>query len=301
MALGRGMASLIQDTPKELLAKPLVDSPSKEGAPPELPSFSKYLPIEDIHPNPGQPRKSFNEEELKELSQSIRESGILVPLIATRSEEGYQLIAGERRLRAAEMAGLKEVPVIVKAVTDREKMVISIVENIQRSDLNCVEEALAYSTLMDEFHLTQEEVAKSVGKERSSVANFLRVLNLPRPVIDLIRGGELSFGHAKVLVAVKDRELAISMAQEVVTKKLNVRELEVLVKNTDRPKGGGRPGRIRSNNFFVEKLNGCRDKLEQKTGFHVALKPGRDKSGQVILKFSDEQEFNNIYEFFMER
>ena len=304
MALGKGMASLIQHRPTELLNPSPVANETGEGGglgPPPTPPLS--IPIEDIHPNPNQPRKTFKKDELEELSLSIKESGILVPLIVSRDEEGYQLIAGERRLRAAERAGLREVPVLVKTVTEREKMVISIVENIQRSGLNCVEEALAYSTLMDEFHLTQEEVAKSVGKERSSVANFLRILNLPRPVIDLIREGELSFGHAKVLASVKDRDLAISMAQEVVAKKFNVRELEALVKSVDRRggEGSGRAKRHGPDPSFMEQLDQCRRKLEQKTGFHIALRPGRGQSGQMTLKFSSEREFNDIYEFFMER
>jgi ParB family chromosome partitioning protein len=156
--------------------------------------------VSAIKTNPNQPRKIFKEKDLEELAESIKENGIIQPLVVAELENGqFELIAGERRLRAAKKAGLEQVPVVVKRATDREKMIMSIIENVQRADLNCVEEALAYYQLMNEYKLTQEDVAKKLGKERSTVANFLRILNLPRPVIDLLQKEMLSFGHAKIL------------------------------------------------------------------------------------------------------
>ena len=306
--LGKGMASLLQDTPNELLAKSLVveqqgkeaktpatteSVPPSPGSPPPL-----SVAVDRIRPNPGQPRKVFRPEEIEELAHSIRESGVLVPLIVTESaEEGqFDLIAGERRLRAARSAGLVEVPVVVKRATDREKMVISIVENIQRSDLNCIEEALAYSSLMDEFHLTQEEVAKSVGKERSTVANHLRILRLPRPVIEMIQRSDLSFGHAKILVAIGDHDLTVSVARQAVEGGLSVRELERLVGGFGKGKKAKKP---RQKSLFEEKVGYYRDKLEQKTGFHCDVAVGKGDSGHVSFKFSNEAEFNDIFEFIL--
>ena len=300
MALGKGMASLIQESSGDFLTQPsslikeTVQEEKKESSSPTV-----LLPIDDIHPNPNQPRKAFNEKELKELSQSIKESGILVPLIVNKTDEGHQLIAGERRFRAAQQIGLKQVPVIIKEVTEKERMIISIVENIQRSDLNCVEEALAYSSLIDEFHLTQEEIAKALGKERSTIANFLRILKLPQRVIEFIQKDQISFGHAKVLASVKEEALAINIAKEVIEKSLSVRELEDLVKRVHH--GHKREEKDTMDSPFKEQMSHYRDKIEQKTGFHCHLKFTKKGSGQIILKFLDQENFNEIYEFLIER
>jgi ParB family chromosome partitioning protein len=209
----------------------------------------------------------------------------------------YELIAGERRLRAAKKAGLNQVPVVVKRATEREKMIMSIIENVQRSDLNCVEEALAYYQLMNEYKLTQEDVAKKLGKERSTVANFLRILNLPRPVIDLLQKEMLSFGHAKILAAVKEREDAIRLANEAVVNGWSVRDLE----NGIKAKKPSKEKATRKNPFFDEKLDQFRKTLEQKTGYHFAINSGKNGSGNVVLKFSNEAEFNDIYEFLLSK
>ena len=174
---------------------------------------------------------------------------------------------------------------------------MSIIENVQRSDLNCVEEALAYYQLMNEYKLTQEDVAKKLGKERSTVANYLRVLNLPRPVIDLLQKELLTFGHAKILAAVKEREDATRLANEAVTKLWSVRELEQAIKAKKPLKESA--GRV--NPFFEEKLDQFRKTLEQKTGYHFALTSGKSGSGQISLKFSNEAEFNDIYEFLLSK
>lgn len=307
VALGKGIASLIggsnTDYTDAIKAKMALDEESAESV--EVVETKKaafeeanpyMIDVASIITNPNQPRKIFKEKELEELSESIKENGIVQPLIVVKSDEGFELVAGERRLRAAKRAGLEKVPVVIKRATDKDKMVMSIIENVQRSDLNCVEEALAYYQLMDDFKLTQEEVAKKLGKERSTVANFLRVLKLPRDVIELLQKEELSFGHAKVLAAVKEREKCIRVANEAALKNLSVRETEQLLKARVVAKK-----EVEASNYFEEKLDQYKQKLEQKTGFHFGIKSNKKGGGQVMLNFSNEAEFNDIYEFLLNR
>lgn len=310
LALGKGIASLLHDATPNTVVNQTYNShygnPQEHApaAPVEREVEIRYentpllVDVGAIKTNPNQPRKIFKEKDLDELAESIRENGIIQPLIVAELENGeYELVAGERRLRASKKIGLEQVPVVVKRATDREKMIMSIIENVQRSDLNCVEEALAYYQLMNEYKLTQEDVAKKLGKERSTVANFLRVLNLPRPVIDLLQKEMLSFGHAKILAAVKEREEATRLANEAVAKSWSVRELEQAMKAKKplKEKTG------RTNPFFEEKLDQFRKTLEQKTGYHFALASGKNGSGSIALKFSNEAEFNDIYEFLLSK
>ncbi|MEA9354800.1 ParB/RepB/Spo0J family partition protein [Bacteriovorax sp. PP10] len=310
LALGKGIASLLHDATPNTVVNQTYNShygnPQEHApaAPVEKEIEIRYentpllVNVGSIKTNPNQPRKIFKEKDLDELAESIRENGIIQPLIVAELENGeYELVAGERRLRASKKIGLEQVPVVVKRATDREKMIMSIIENVQRSDLNCVEEALAYYQLMNEYKLTQEDVAKKLGKERSTVANFLRVLNLPRPVIDLLQKEMLSFGHAKILAAVKEREDATRLANEAVAKSWSVRELEQAIKAKKplKEKAG------RTNPFFEEKLDQFRKTLEQKTGYHFALSSGKNGSGQISLKYSNEAEFNDIYEFLLSK
>jgi ParB family chromosome partitioning protein len=306
IALGKGIASLLHDaTPAHVVNQSYNANFGEEAsAPVEKEIEIRYentpllVDVNVIKTNPNQPRKIFKEKDLEELAESIKENGIIQPLTVAELDNGeYELIAGERRLRAAKKIGMEQVPVIVKRATDREKMIMSIIENVQRSDLNCVEEALAYYQLMNEYKLTQEDVAKKLGKERSTVANFLRVLNLPRPVIDLLQKEVLSFGHAKILAAVKDREEAIRLANLAVASSWSVRELEEAIK----AKKPLKEKSDRVNPFFNEKLDQFRKTLEQKTGYHFAVSSGKNGSGQISLKFSNEAEFNDIYEFLLSK
>lgn len=309
LALGKGIASLLQETsPQSAMnqsysnqyAAPTanLEAQSEKEVEIRYENTPLLVDVSSIKTNPNQPRKIFKEKDLEELSESIKENGIIQPLIVAELDNGqYELVAGERRLRAAKKAGLEQVPVVVKRATDREKMIMSIIENVQRSDLNCVEEALAYYQLMTEYKLTQEDVAKKLGKERSSVANFLRILNLPRPVIDLLQKEMLSFGHAKILAAVKEREDAIRLANSAVANNWSVRELEQATKSKKPVKEKS----ANKNPFFDEKLDQFRKSLEQKTGFHYAINSGKNGSGQIVLKFSNEAEFNDIYEFLLSK
>jgi ParB family chromosome partitioning protein len=292
--LGKGLGALLgntnlQENTKSALGKKINNPLFKE----ETATSPMILDMEKIKINHEQPRKVFNDKKIIELSNSIKENGIIQPLIVAQEEEGkFLLIAGERRLRAARLAGLDKVPVVIKKVTKKDTLVMAIIENVQRDDLNCVEEALAYFQLMNEFNLTQEEVAKKIGKERSTIANFLRILKLPREVLAMLQKEEISLGHAKILVALKDDEKIKRLAREVAEGELSVRDLEALIKKKDK---AIKP----SNNskYFDEELDAVKNKLEKTTGFHFALKSKKNGSGVVSIKFSNEAEFNDIFDY----
>ena len=192
------------------------------------------LKISQVEPNRKQPRKSFDDDALAELAESIRQHGVLQPiLVRPQIFGGYQIVAGERRYRASRMAGLTEIPAIVRELTDSETMQIALIENLQRSDLTTLEEAMGYQTLMDEYDFSQEDVARIVGKSRSAVANTLRLLSLPDEVKDLLEQGKLSAGHARALLIVEDDKIAVDTARKIVSDGLSVRETEKLVKKTE--------------------------------------------------------------------
>ncbi len=292
MVLGKGIASLIKETPAPVVTEALKSIEPKV----ENNDSVNLVDINQIFANPKQPRKIFKEKELEELAQSIKENGIIQPLIISKAEKGFTLIAGERRLRAAKLAGLEKVPVVVKRGTEKEQAIMAIIENVQRSDLNCIEEALAYYSLMDEYQLTQEELSKKLGKERSSIANFLRLLQLPREVVEMLQKEQISFGHGKVLAGLKDRDLQIKFAHQVLKESYSVRELENIIKKEDKipraPKKGANP-------FFDTKLDELKTNLERKTGFHFQIKSKGNGAGVIGIKFSNEAEFNDIYDLFL--
>lgn len=217
--LGRGLGALI---PQKASVEPPPPPPQQMGL--------LLVPIEQIAPNPLQPRKTFNESSIEELARSVREHGIVQPLVVTRTaSDKYKLIAGERRYRAAQKAGLSVVPVVVKEMmTEGDALQVALIENIQREDLNPIEEAQAYHQLHEDFGLTQEEIAKRVGKERSTVANFLRLIKLPDSVKKLLASGQLSMGHARALLAIDSAKKQGLLAERVVRKNLNVRQTEML-------------------------------------------------------------------------
>lgn len=222
--LGRGLESLFEETIRDVGQSP------------------NTLPLRDIEPDKNQPRKDFDDDALNELAASIAEHGLLQP-IAVRAtlKGGYKIIAGERRWRAARLAGLSEVPVIIKDVTDAQAMELALIENLQREDLDPVEEALGYKQLMDSCDLTQEQAAKKLGKSRSAVANSLRILNLPQAVIGWVKQGKLSLGHAKVLLGLADEEKQFAAATVVVEQDLNVRQTEALCKKLAKPEKPQKP------------------------------------------------------------
>ena len=216
-ALGRGLGALIPTRPTE-------QAPAASG-----PGMAQVA-IDQISPNPYQPRKTFNDASIEELARSVKEHGIIQPLVVTKiGDNKYRLIAGERRFRAAQKAGLNSVPVVIKeTLTDGDILQVALIENIQREDLNPIEEAYAYHQLHEEFQLTQEEISKRVGKERSTVANFLRLLKLPDSVKKLLAAGQLSMGHARAILAVDSAKKQEQLAERVVKRNLNVRQTEML-------------------------------------------------------------------------
>lgn len=297
--LGKGMAALLGGGP---IGASVNEGPRHH----ELPQMRQetktvvehqpmLVPVEKVIPNRNQPRKIFKEKDLLELAESIKENGVIQPLLVSENQDGtFELVAGERRLRASKLAGLERVPVLIKRSTKKDNMVMSIIENVQRADLNCIEEGLAYFQLMNEFGLTQEEVAKKVGKERSTVANFLRILKLPKDVIMLLNKEQLSFGHAKVLVGLSDDEMAKRLANEAANKQLSVRELEELVKTSKKS-----PKAKEGKDFMVERYTQLRERLEKKTGFHFAVKGKKNGAGSITIKFSNEAEFNDVFSYLM--
>lgn len=290
-ALGKGMSALLSSSST---ASDLSMIANNKSAPIEPKNDGPLLaPIEKLKANKDQPRKIFKDKELLELSNSIKENGIIQPITVSEEDGLFTIIAGERRFRAAKLAGLEQVPVIIKKATKKDTLVMAIIENVQRSDLNCVEEALSYYQLMNEFKLTQEEVAKKIGKERSTIANFLRILKLPREVIQYIQRDELSFGHAKVLASVKDDEKAKRLARLAIENSFSVRELEKEIKKNKSATAKT------SNKFFDEQLDALKKKLEGKTGYHFDLKTKNNGSGTITIKYSNEAEFNDIFEYLL--
>ncbi len=290
--LGKGMAALLGNNPGGYTDRDVAPIEPKKI---QIETQPMLVDVDKIVANKGQPRKIFKEKDLLELSESIKENGVIQPLLVHEKDGVFEIIAGERRYRASKLAGLTKVPVIVKRTTKKEVLVMSIIENVQRADLNCVEEALAYFQLMNEFELTQEEVAKKIGKERSTIANYLRILKLPKDVIISLQKELLSFGHAKVLVSLNDDELTKRLANEVIVKGLSVRDLEELAKSA---KKKNKPATT-SNKFIADQYTQLRNKLEQKTGYHFAVKGKKNGAGELVIKFSNEAEFNDIFTYLM--
>jgi ParB family transcriptional regulator, chromosome partitioning protein len=292
--LGKGMAALLGNSPagyNESTNAPI--EPTKKEI--QIETQPMLVDMDKIVANKAQPRKIFKEKELLELSESVKENGVIQPILVIEKDGKFEIVAGERRYRASRLAGLTKIPVIVKRATKKDVLVMSIIENVQRSDLNCVEEALAYFQLMNEFELTQEEVAKKIGKERSTIANYLRILKLPKDVIVSLQKDLLSFGHAKILVGVSDDETAKRLANEVIAKGLSVRELEEMAKKSKKPTKKN----AESNKFIAEQYTQLKNKLEQKTGYHFDLKAKKNGAGEIAIKFSNEAEFNDIFSYLM--
>ncbi len=256
---------------------------------------SSMVNINDIEPNREQPRKTFTEEALRELSDSIAMHGVIQPLLVRPlSDGGYQLIAGERRWRASRMAGLTEVPVFIKEMTDREAMEFALIENLQREDLNPIEEAEGFKLLMDTYSLTQAEAAERVGKSRPAVANALRLLALPEKVLLMVKEGKLSSGHARTLLPVTDEKTLIKLAEEIVKKEISVRETERIVKSILNPKKDKENAKKypKRDPYFDECELAIREELGRKAEIHVS----KGNKGTIEIEFFSKSDLASILE-----
>ena len=272
--LGRGLGALLDD--------PNLDFTQSRGG-------VTAVPLHRVEPNPLQPRKEFEPEAMQALADSIAEHGLLQPLTVRDMNNGYyQIIAGERRWRAARMAGLEEVPVLVIEADDRKVMELALVENLQREDLNPMEEAQGYRTLMDEYGLTQEEASRRVGKSRSAVANSLRLLSLSQELADLVRDGTLSPGHARALLGLKSEKLRLQAAQRVIALQLSVRQTESLCRTLEKPKEKPEPAPLE-----VDYVAECERSLSRRLGRKVRIVNGRRK-GRFELEFYGQDDLNRL-------
>jgi ParB family chromosome partitioning protein len=271
-ALGRGLSALIPDAPAPATQERGLD-----------------VDIDLLQPNKFQPRTQMDDGRIEELARSIRSNGVIQPIVVRKAENGYEIVAGERRWRASQRAGLLKVPVVVRDIPDDRLLAAALIENIQREDLNPIEEAHAYRRLGDEFGLTQEQIAESVGKDRSSVANYVRLLRLPPEVRDHVGGRTLSMGHARALLSLPDAESQLRVSHEVVQKGLSVRDTEALVKRavSPAPEKPEAPKDVHT--------RAAEDRLRFALGTRVRI-ARKGKGGRIEIDFSDENELQRIYE-----
>jgi len=252
-----------------------------------------YLKITDIKPNPYQPRQEFDEESLKELCDSIQKKGIIQPVIVRRRAEGsYELIAGERRLRAAKLLNLNEIPAIIRDVSDAESLELSLIENLQRQNLNPIEEANAFQYLINKFGLTQEEVAQVVGKSRVSVTNILRLLKLPLEIQEEIKKGRLSFAHGRLLLEIADPQKQKILAQKIIANSLTIKELENLIHNMPTVKSKPKKSLVNPSSLSM-----VREELQRILGTKVQIVQGRTK-GCIQIEFYSLEDLKRLLEFF---
>lgn len=288
--LGKGLDSLIPDNKPAKSLKPDIDSSENSSK-----SGEQMMKINDVEPNREQPRKKFEEDALLELADSIKQFGIIQPLIVQKRKDYYEIIAGERRWRAAKMAGLKEVPVIVKEYTEQEIVEISLIENIQRENLNPIEEAMAFKKLLEEFNLKQDEVAERVSKSRTAVTNSMRLLKLDNKVQQMIVDDMISTGHARALLAIDDKELQYDLANRIFDEKLSVRETEKLVKDIKNPKKQKEKKKIE--NEFI--YNDLARKMEEIMGTKVSISSKSNGKGKIEIEYYSDKELERMFEMIM--
>lgn len=287
--LGRGLESLFNDVEidTEELKKGEANREADENG-------ILYIDVNDMKPNANQPRKSFNEERIEELAQSIELHGIIQPIMVRKSEQGYEIVAGERRWRAARRAGLKQVPCIIRELDEQQNMLVAIIENMQREDLNAIEEAMALEEMIKHFGLTQEEVSKSVGKSRPYITNALRLLKLPLQVRDMVSEGVLSSGHARAIAGMKNETIQIEAAQKAVAEGWSVREMEKYAAEAANPlKGRGRV-KPRQKEKKKEILN-IESELKDVLGTKVTIDHGL-KKGKIEIEYYSKEELERLYE-----
>ena len=287
-ALGKGIDSMIpgaEKTTKTTTGRKTtkVEEEPKEGI--------LMMDINKVEPNKDQPRKQFNADRLQELAESIRQHGIVEPLVVVKRDKFYEIVAGERRWRAAKSAGIKEVPVVIKEYTDQQIVEIALIENIQREDLNPIEEARAYEQLIKEYSLKQDEVAEKVSKSRTAITNSLRLLNLDTRVQDMLIDECISSGHARALLAIEDREEQYELAMQIFDNKLSVRETEKLVKSIKNKGTDKKPKEELKN---TEIYSGIEEKLKLHMGTKVTINRKNNTKGKIEIEYYSEDELDRI-------
>lgn len=287
--LGKGLDSLIPDhkTVKTTGKKKPEVEEKKEG--------EQLVNINKVEPNHEQPRRHFEEDSLLELADSIKQFGVLQPLIVQKRNDYYEIIAGERRWRAAKMAGIKEIPVIIKEYTKREAVEIALIENIQRENLNPIEEAMAFKRLLTEFSLKQDEVAERVSKSRTTVTNSMRLLKLDERVQQMIVDDMISTGHARTLLAIENHEEQYNLANKIFDEKLSVRETEKLIKELKNPKKE-KEKKVVENDFIYKDLE---EKMKTVMGTKVHVNPKKKGKGKIEIEYYSDEELERIFELIM--
>lgn len=276
--LGKGLSAIFGDEAQNILEE------IQAGETDRFVSDKRTIPVSEIVVNPYQPRRTFDEDKLKELSESILQHGVLTPILVRKAVLGYELIAGERRLRATRMANLEEIPVIVVDFDDEQMMEVSLVENIQREDLNVIEEASAYRNLIDRFGYTQEDVANRMNKSRSHIANLLRLLTLPNEVVEMVENNQLSMGHVRPLVTIEDKDEQIKMARKARSQNLSVRQVEAMLKEKPKTKIQINPQPRAEYRYPIELLE---KKFQTKANI---------QNRKIILEFTDTDDLNRLLE-----
>lgn len=284
--LGRGLNTLIPSEPiveNDKIEKTKSTLENEKASEKEI-----TIPIQKIEPNPDQPRNQFDEDSLQELADSIKQFGVLQPLLVKKRDDFYEIIAGERRWRAAKLAGLKELPVVIRDFTDNEIVEIALIENIQRENLSPIEEAMAYKRLMEEFHLKQDEVATKVSKSRATITNSLRLLKLDQRVQHMLEEEMISNGHARALLAIHDGDQQYEVAMKVFDEKLSVRDIEKLVKNLNKPK----KEKIKEDYSFL--YTDLEESMKQILGSKVSIKNKKNNKGKIEIEYYSRDELERI-------
>ena len=293
--LGKGLDSLIPNKSNKSPSTVEKQSVKTEKEEKSTATGEILVKINEVEPNREQPRKDFDEDSLMELADSIKQFGILQPLIVQKKKDYYEIIAGERRWRAAKLAGIKEVPIIIKDYSNQEIVEISLIENIQRENLNPIEEAMAYKRLLEEFNLKQDEVAERVSKSRTAVTNSMRLLKLSDRVQQMIVDDMISTGHARALLAIDDEEQQYMLANKIFYEKLSVRETEKLVKELKNPKKEVK--KVKQERMFV--YNDLADHMKNIIGTKVSVNPKANGKGKIEIEYYSEEELERIYDLIM--
>lgn len=291
--LGKGLDSLIKDNSSA--KKTAAVNTSSENKAEEMKSGEQMMKINMVEPNRDQPRKKFEEDALLELADSIKQFGVLQPLLVRKRKDYYEIIAGERRWRAAKMAGVKEVPVIIKDYTEQEIVEIGLIENIQRENLNPIEEAMAFKKLLEEFNMKQDEVAERVSKSRTAVTNSMRLLKLDERVQEMIVDDMISTGHARALLAIDDKEQQYDLANKIFDEKLSVRETEKLVKEIKNPKKPKMKKKVENEFVYTDLEN----RMKEVMGTKVNISSKGNGKGKIEIEYYSDDELERMFEMIM--